>query len=595
MKLLFSKYLGDYSYSFQGSSELISITVKFAQVAQVKQALAAPSLANLSLSVPPCCCACRCYRRVDDMGNGKRTTAQAGTCGGIPGGTLQRRASAKAPMAKRWQTKATERGQEYGPRQGQVAEADNNHQREARDQAQGRDCLLSLPHWQLADEQRLPHMRRQARMDATSQNHADADRQSTRMAHPQSRGRDQQEQRQASPEQSDPEHATHQRCRRGHRNGKRFGALCHVERDRPQSRTRTPTGSPHTPSQQYSSYPADHEADWASQGAVVCLQKAGTTAGHGGKDCPPSHSCCAESPRGHHRAREKDSAAPNQTPGGTTPRAGSTTEAYSGQSGGCGSCHHRTSGGCTRPHRDIGQPHQGLHPTRSQCNGAGSNNNCHEPSPGANASTGQPHRANRFCHATGASIAVSPRDTAADTTSGTRTSGGVTADTATTAPASGNDSRQHSDIQSDPDRSGQQPLGRPVGWPMSQMRLDTRMQNKSGTTSLTREAVESQLDCPMPAVQAPHNLARPLSRSRRSEALSKPVETFSRTSGPSRSRWGAPLVHLLSFPPLCALLLSVLGVCALPWTSSPLCCVCVAHARYCDINYAKLMSSPYRA
>ena len=27
MKLLFSKYLGDYSYSFQGSSELISITV----------------------------------------------------------------------------------------------------------------------------------------------------------------------------------------------------------------------------------------------------------------------------------------------------------------------------------------------------------------------------------------------------------------------------------------------------------------------------------------------------------------------------------------------------------------------------------------
>ena len=27
MKLLFSNYLGDYSYSFQGSSELISITV----------------------------------------------------------------------------------------------------------------------------------------------------------------------------------------------------------------------------------------------------------------------------------------------------------------------------------------------------------------------------------------------------------------------------------------------------------------------------------------------------------------------------------------------------------------------------------------
>ena len=34
MKLLFSKYLGDYSYSFQGSSELISITVTVSFLAE---------------------------------------------------------------------------------------------------------------------------------------------------------------------------------------------------------------------------------------------------------------------------------------------------------------------------------------------------------------------------------------------------------------------------------------------------------------------------------------------------------------------------------------------------------------------------------
>ena len=246
------------------------------------------------------------------MGHGERTTAQAGTCGGIPGGTLQRRAGAKASLAKRWQTKATRLGQELGPSQREVSKTDDSHQRATRDPAQRRNCVLSLSHWQLAHKQRLPHMRWQARMDAASQNHTDADWQSARMAHPKSRGGDQQEQCQASTKHSEQEESNHQRCRWGHCDGRRLGSLCYVERDRSQSRTRTPTGCPHPSSQQPGSHPIAHKADWASKRPDVCLQTAGAAAGHGRKDGATGHCGCPESPRGSDRARKEDSATTDQ-------------------------------------------------------------------------------------------------------------------------------------------------------------------------------------------------------------------------------------------------------------------------------------------